>query len=58
MLVDCSVGAVHFVSVTVAVAEGFVTVVAVCLECTGYSVDFYHCSSLLLHFLYFCKWDS
>ena len=58
MLLDCSVGAVHFVSVTVAVAGGFVAVVAVCLEHVGYSVGFYHCSSLLLHFLYFCKWSS
>ena len=57
MLLDCSVGTVCLVSVTVAVAEGFVTVVAVCLEGVRYSADFYHCSHLP-RFLYFCKWGS
>ena len=47
MLLDCSVGTVHFVSVTVTVDEDFVMVVAVCFECMGYSVDVYHHSSLL-----------
>ena len=58
ILLNCFVGTVYFVSVTVAVVKGFVTVVTVCLEHMGYSLDFYHHSSLLLHFVYFCKWGQ
>ena len=67
MFLDYSVGAAHFVSVIVAVedftdyassgVEGFVVVFVVLFECMGYSVNFYHCSSLL-HLLYFCKLGS
>ena len=44
-------GAVCFVSVTVAVAECSVMMVVVCFECAGYSVDFYHCYKFIIIYI-------